>query len=111
LLALGGAIARVDSGATAFGFRQARWLINIPATWRDADDDEREIAWARATHAAVKPFLSEGTYVNFMGDDEDDTTADAYGQILDRLRQVKAAYDPDNVFRLNQNISPAAATA
>jgi FAD/FMN-containing dehydrogenase len=111
LLALGGAIARVDSGATAFGFRQARWLINIPATWRDAGDDEREIAWARATYAAVKPFLSEGTYVNFMGDDEDDTTADAYGQILERLRQVKAVYDPDNVFRLNQNISPAAATA
>jgi FAD/FMN-containing dehydrogenase len=111
LLALGGAIARVDSHATAFPFRQARWLINIPATWRDADDDEREIAWARATYAAVKPFLSEGTYVNFMGDDEDDTTADAYGQILERLRQVKAVYDPDNVFRLNQNISPAAATA
>jgi FAD/FMN-containing dehydrogenase len=111
LLALGGAIARVDSGATAFGFRQARWLINIPATWRDADDDEREIAWARATYAAVKPFLSEGTYVNFMGDDEDDTTADAYGQILERLRQVKAVHDPDNVFRLNQNISPASATA
>jgi FAD/FMN-containing dehydrogenase len=107
LLALGGAIARVDADATAFPFRQARWLINIPATWRDASDDEREIAWARATHAAVKPYLSEGTYVNFMGDDEDDPAAGAYGRTLERLRQVKAIYDPDNLFRLNQNIQPA----
>ena len=108
LLALGGAIARVDSGATAFPFRQARWLINIPATWRDAADDEREIAWARATYAAVRPYLSEGNYVNFMGDDEDDTAAGAYGRTIERLARVKAVYDPDNVFQLNQNIKPAA---
>ncbi len=79
LLALGGAIARVDSDATAFPFRHARWLINIPATWRDAADDEGEIAWARATYAAIKPYLSEGNYVNFMGDDEDYTAAGAPG--------------------------------
>jgi FAD/FMN-containing dehydrogenase len=109
LLALGGAIARVDSDATAFPFRQARWLINIPATWRDAADDECEIAWARATYAAVKPYLSEGNYVNFMGDDEDDTAAGAYGRTIERLRQIKSVYDPDNVFRLNQNIQPALA--
>jgi FAD/FMN-containing dehydrogenase len=107
LLAMGGAIARVAPDATAFPFRDARWLINIPATWSDAADDEREIAWARGTYAAVKPFLSEGNYVNFMGDDEDDTAAGAYGETLARLQRVKAAYDPDNVFRLNQNVTPA----
>ena len=48
LLALGGAIARVEADATAFPFREPRWLINIPATWRDAADDESEIDWARA---------------------------------------------------------------
>jgi FAD/FMN-containing dehydrogenase len=111
LLALGGAIARVDSGATAFGFRQARWLINIPATWRDAADDEREIAWARATHAAAKPYLGEGNYVNFMTGDEEDTAASAYGRTIERLRQIKAVYDPGNVFRLNQNIEPAVAAS
>ena len=110
LLALGGAIARVDPSATAFPFRQARWLINIPATWRDAADDDQETAWARATYAAVKPYLSEGSYVNFMGDDEDDTAA-AYGRTIERLRQVKAVYDPANVFRLNQNITPAVGAA
>jgi FAD/FMN-containing dehydrogenase/SAM-dependent methyltransferase len=105
LLALGGAIGRVDQNATAFPFRQARWLINIPATWRDAADDEGEIAWARATYAAVQPFLTGGTYVNFMGDDEE--AAGAYSGTIDRLQQVKAVYDPHNIFRLNQNIPPA----
>ena len=100
----------MDSHATAFPFRQARWLINIPATWRDAADDEHEIAWARATYAAVKPYLSEGNYVNFMGDDEDDTAAGAYGRTIERLARIKAVYDPDNVFQLNQNIKPAAST-
>jgi FAD/FMN-containing dehydrogenase len=106
LLALGGAISRVGPEATAFPFRDARWLINIPATWRDAADDDREIGWARATYAAVRPYLSEGSYVNFMGDDEDDTAAAAYGRTIGRLQQVKAVYDPENTFRLNQNIKP-----
>ena len=108
LLALGGAIATVAPEATAFPFRNARWLINIPATWRDAADDESEIAWARATYAAIRPYLSEGGYVNFMGDDEDDTAAAAYGRTIERLQRVKAVYDPENTFRLNQNITPAA---
>ena len=106
LLALGGAISQVSPEATAFPFRNARWLINIPATWRDAADDEREIGWARATYAAIRPYLSEGSYVNFMGDDEDDTAAAAYGRTIERLQQVKAIYDPENTFRLNQNIKP-----
>jgi FAD/FMN-containing dehydrogenase len=111
LLALGGAISQVSPEATAFPFRNARWLVNIPATWRDAADDEREIGWARATYAAIRPYLSEGSYVNFMGDDEDDTAGAAYGRTIGRLQQVKAVYDPENTFRLNQNIEPAVAPA
>ncbi len=65
----------------------------------------------RATYAAVKPFLTEGNYVNFMGDDEDDTAAGAYGRTIERLARIKAVYDPDNVFRHNQNIKPAARAA
>jgi FAD/FMN-containing dehydrogenase len=109
LLAMRGAIARVERDATAFPFRDAGWLINIPATWRDVADDEREIAWARGTYAAIKPHLSEGNYVNFMGDDADDTAEGAYGRTLQRLQEIKAVYDPENVFRLNQNIVPVAA--
>jgi FAD/FMN-containing dehydrogenase/SAM-dependent methyltransferase len=111
LLALGGAIARVKQEQTAFPFRHARWLINIPATWRDVAEDAHEIAWARATYAAAKPFLTDGTYVNFMGDDEEAGTRGAYGRTIERLEQVKAVYDPANVFRLNQNIPPVTAAA
>ena len=94
LLALGGAISQVSPEATAFPFRNARWLINIPATWRDAADDEREIGWARATYAAIRPHLSEGSYVNFMGDDEDDTAAAAYGRTIERLRRSRPSTTP-----------------
>jgi FAD/FMN-containing dehydrogenase len=97
----------VAPDATAFPFRTARWLINVPASWHDAADDESEIAWARGTYAAIRPYLSEGSYVNFMGDDEDDTAATAYGRTMERLQRIKAIYDPENTFRLNQNIKPA----
>jgi FAD/FMN-containing dehydrogenase len=107
LLALGGAIARVAPDATAFPFRDARWLINIPATWSEAADDARETAWARETYAAITPFLSEGKYVNFMA--EDDASEGAYCGTMARLQRIKAVYDPENVFRLNQNIRPAVA--
>jgi hypothetical protein len=105
VLAMGGAIARVAPDATAFPYRAVRWLVNIPASWRDAADDDREIAWARGTYAAVQPHLSGGAYANFMGVDDED--ADAYVGTLARLAEVKAVYDPENVFRLNQNIKPA----
>jgi FAD/FMN-containing dehydrogenase len=105
VLAMGGAIGRVAPDATAFPYRDAAWLINIPASWRDAADDEREIAWARATYAAAKPYLTGGAYANFMGVDDED--ADAYRGTLARLAEVKAVYDPENVFRLNQNVKPA----
>jgi FAD/FMN-containing dehydrogenase len=108
LLAMRGAISRVDAEATAFPYRDAGWLVNVPASWREEADDEREIAWARATYRAVEPYLSGGAYVNFMGDDEDDASGAAYGRTLERLQAVKAAYDPENIFRLNQNIKPAA---
>ncbi|MBS1843697.1 MAG: FAD-binding oxidoreductase [Actinobacteria bacterium] len=106
VLGVGGAITRVDAEATAFPHREAAWLINIPASWVDASEDEREIEWARAVYRAIEPLMTGGAYANFMGDDEDDGAATAYGPALDRLRRVKSAWDPDNVFRLNQNILP-----
>src|SRR4051812_5828601 len=92
VLAMGGAIGRMAPDATAFPYRDAGWLINIPASWRDAADDEREVAWARGTYAAVQPHLTGGAYANFMGVDDED--ADAYRGTLARLAAVKAVYDP-----------------
>ena len=106
VLALGGAIGRVAEDATAFPHRHARWLLNIPATWESPASDAAEIAWARRAFAAVGPHLTGGGYVNFMGEDESDAAEEAYGATLYRLRALKRRYDPDNVFRLNQNIQP-----
>ena len=89
---MGGAIARVAPDATAFPYRDARWLINIPATWRDVADDEREIAWARETYAAIKPYLSDGSYVNFM--DEDEVAAGAYGRTLSACSRSRRPTTP-----------------
>jgi FAD/FMN-containing dehydrogenase len=106
VLAMGGAIARVDPAATAFAQRDAGWLLNIPAMWEDPADTEREVAWARRSFAALEPHLMEGRYVNFMDGDEDPAGSGAYAGTFERLRAVKRAYDPENVFRLNQNIRP-----
>jgi FAD/FMN-containing dehydrogenase len=106
VLALGGAIGRVAPESTAFPHRDAAWLINLPATWEDAAADGEEIAWVRRSFATIEPHLTGGKYVNFMGEDEEADSGGAYGATLRRLREVKRAYDPDNVFRLNQNIAP-----
>ena len=95
--------------ATAFPHRDARWLINVAGQWREPGATEDEIAWVRGTFAALEPHLSGGAYSNFMADDDGQAATVAYGSTLARLREIKAIYDPDNVFRLNQNIEPAAA--
>jgi FAD/FMN-containing dehydrogenase len=106
VLALGGAIRRVAPEATAFPHREATWLINLPATWEQPVNDAEEIDWVRRSFAALEPHLTGGKYVNFMGEDERLESGDAYGATLRRLREVKRVYDPENVFRRNQNILP-----
>ena len=110
VLSMGGAIRRVAPEATAFPHRNASWLINVPASWRSAADTDREISWVRGTFAALQPVCSGGAYVNFMDADERASGQVAYGATLRRLQAVKAIYDPENVFRLNQNIVPRAAS-
>lgn len=109
VLSMGGAIDRVDSDATAFPHRGSRWLVNVPAQWADPDPDvgAREVAWVRETFAALEPHLAGGAYSNFMEDDETRGADRAYGPTLTRLAELKATYDPENVFSLNQNVRPA----
>jgi FAD/FMN-containing dehydrogenase len=109
VLSMGGAIDRVPDDATAFPHRGARWLINVPAQWSEPAPAtaEAEIGWARESFAALAPHLTGGAYANFMDGDEADPAERAYGDTLLRLARVKRAYDPDNVFALNQNIAPA----
>lgn len=104
---LGGAVARVPDDATAFGQRGAPYLLNIVARWTDPGTDDAQIAWARDLYAAVEPFSTGGTYVNFLSAG-DDRVAAAYGpDNYERLARLKETWDPTNVFRLNQNIRPA----
>lgn len=104
---MGGAIARVPPGATAFPHREAPYNFGITAGWTDPGDDEKNIAWTRELHATLSA-NDRGVYVNYADEDESGRTGDAYGPNYDRLVQVKTTWDPDNLFRMNMNIEPAA---
>jgi FAD/FMN-containing dehydrogenase len=108
ILHLGGAVSRVGDEETAFGNRGTPFVANFASAWRNPDEDERHIEWARQSYAALEPHMSGGGYVNFMSHGESDRVSAAFGAANhDRLRRIKATYDPDNLFRLNHNILPA----
>lgn len=104
----GGAIARVDDNATAFGQRDAPWNTHFLSIWPDPADDERNIAYTRAIATAMKPWTTGRAYLNFIGDEGLGRVEAAYGpERYARLQSIKAAWDPTNLFRHNQNIPPA----
>lgn len=103
---MGGAAGRISAEATAFGHRDAPFLVNEMATWTDPHEAARHIAWARGLSAVLQPF-SAGTYVNFLAHEGAEVTKVAYTPAsYDRLVALKTTYDPTNLFRLNQNILP-----
>src|SRR5579863_7895556 len=103
---MGGAAGRVAAGETAFGDRSSPFVVNLLANWSDASEDAANIAWIRNLFSVLRPSMTSGVYVNFMSGDEDDRVPEAYRERWDRLVEVKSHYDPDNFFRLNQNIRP-----
>jgi FAD/FMN-containing dehydrogenase len=104
---LGGAISRVENDRTAYAHRDAEYVINLHGHWTDPADDETGVAWARELFDAIAPHATGGTYVNFLSEEGPERVQDAYPQaVWSRLVEVKRRYDPDNVFRLNQNIPP-----
>lgn len=105
--AIGGATERQASGHTAYAHRDAKFVMNVHGRWDDAADDQRCISWARDFFAASAPYASGGVYVNFLTADETERVQSAYGANLGRLAQIKRQYDPENLFRMNQNIRPA----
>jgi FAD/FMN-containing dehydrogenase len=106
----GGAIARVPDEATAFGNRGAPYLVGVEANWESPEDDDANRAWARGLLADLEGHGSAGVYLNFAGlPDEAAAAARAgHGAGYERLAALKARYDPDNLFRHNQNVPPAA---
>ena len=104
LAALGGATTRLAPGATAYAHRDTQFVMNVHGRWEKPADDKVCIGWARDSLNASAPFASGGVYVNFMTADEGDRVRAAYGPNYGRLAQVKRTYDPNNLFRVNQNI-------
>jgi len=97
----------VPVNATAYSSRDTQYAMNVHGRWEDPADDERCIAWARAFFEQAAPFSLGSVYVNFMTQEEASRVADAYGPNFERLVAVKSRYDPQNLFRHNQNIRPA----
>jgi FAD/FMN-containing dehydrogenase len=109
---MGGAIADVDPEATAFAARTAPYMASIDGMWTDEVTDAEGVAWVRAAWESISRYGTGDVYLNFTGLSGEEATAgveSAYGRNLRRLAEVKAAYDPDNFFRINNNILPAVA--
>ena len=108
LRVLGGATARVPAEATAYAHRGRRVMVSLGAVYERADESPAHEAWVNGFAAALQQG-DAGVYVNFLGDEGEERVRDAYpGPTWDRLAAVKRRYDPTNLFRLNQNIPPAA---
>lgn len=107
----GGAPARVDEEATAFGARDAPFNIHYLAAWTNPADNAANIRKVKAIAASMKPWTTGRVYLNYLSDDEEDRIEDSFGaKKIKRLRALKREWDPENLFRHNQNIKPAAAT-
>lgn len=107
MYSIDGAASRVGNDETAWGYRHAKWAQVVAGVDPDPANAEAITEWCRAYSDALKPYVLAGGYSNFAMD-EPDRVRGMYGANYDRLARVKAQYDPDNVFRVNQNIAPAA---
>ena len=111
LRVLGGAVARVPNEATAYAHRDRRIMVNIAALYQAPEEAETHLPWLRGFVDAMRQG-DDAAYVNFLADEGGARIRSAYpGSTWDRLREIKARYDPTNLFRLNQNIPPAERTA
>jgi FAD/FMN-containing dehydrogenase len=104
---INGACNRVGSDATAFAYRDAHFATVIAGMWPDAADNARNTRWVKDYYAALQPHSMAGGYVNFMAGDDQGRIRDNYRGNYDRLVSVKKAYDPTNLFHINQNIRPS----
>jgi hypothetical protein len=111
---MGGAINRVSATDTAYAERSAPWMSSVDGNWENPADNAKNIAWVRESFSQISPYSTGTTYTNFTGqadESADALTSKAYGANMARLRALKAKYDPDNFFRINANIRPAAAAS
>ena len=106
LALISGLANRIPSSATAYSSRDAKFVMNVHARWENIANDEKCIDWARSFFKSTAPFASDGAYVNFMTEEEQNRVSAAYGSNYERLVEIKTKYDPENIFHMNQNIKP-----
>jgi FAD/FMN-containing dehydrogenase len=101
-------MSRVPADATAFGRRDAPFLFSLDTTWADPADNQRHVEWTRIFWSDMHAFSSGGVYLNFpgLGEEREALVKAAYGANYERLVALKHAYDPANMFSMNQNIVP-----
>lgn len=102
--AMGGEISQVAPGATAFPHRRAIFDLQIQAYWREAWQEADNVAWVNGFRQDLAPY-TRGAYVNYIDADQPGWAAAYYGSNLNRLKRIKARYDPDSVFDAPQSIS------
>jgi len=111
LYPVSGAAARVGKNDTAWSYREARYALVIAAVYSNPADTEKNVQWVRDYWEALHPYSAGGAYINFMMDEGQERIAASYRDNYQRLVDVKKKYDPTNLFRMNQNISPNGARA
>jgi FAD/FMN-containing dehydrogenase len=103
-----GAVTRIPVEAAAVPHREPGFNLLVAGVWTEPSANDENIAWVRGTHDALRPYLAERRWLNYLGDDDaGDAVRAAYGPNYDRLVEVKRRYDPENVFRLNHNVNPS----
>lgn len=104
----GGAVARVPEGETAYGERNAPYILNILGMSSESEGFDRHVEWAQGLYTEIEPSLTGGAYINFLSSEGQQRVQDAYGaEKFARLQALKDEYDPTNLFHLNQNIPPS----
>ncbi|GAB3200202.1 FAD-binding oxidoreductase [Pontibacter aydingkolensis] len=109
LYPINGAVHDVKSDATAWSYRDANWAEVIVGVDADPANRQKITDWTREYYDALHPYCSEGAYINFMMEEGDERIRATYRGNYDKLAKIKRKYDPDNLFRVNQNIKPAMA--
>ena len=106
LYPINGAAHRVGKTDTAWSYRDATWAQVIVGVDPDPANKDRIVNWTRDYWTALRPYSAAGAYVNFMMDEGEERVRATYRENYDRLSMIKAKYDPENFFRVNQNIKP-----
>ena len=107
LYPINGFASRVNKKDTAWSFRDATWAMVMAGIDADPANKEKISFWAKQYWEALHPYSAGGAYLNFIGDEGEDRVKASYGDNYERLVSIKNKYDPDNLFRVNQNIKPA----